>query len=94
MADALPDATFSHAASIQIINFTLKNSHMKNSPLLCALTISVAFAQSASAAPDPRDRVYTADQNSNTVSVISPVTNTLLGQIKLGNQRPDVLSPL
>jgi YVTN family beta-propeller protein len=26
--------------------------------------------------------------------VINPATNTLLGQIKLGNQRPDVLSPL
>ncbi|MBU0783755.1 MAG: hypothetical protein KJ798_00215 [Gammaproteobacteria bacterium] len=67
---------------------------MKNSSLLCALTVSVALAHSAHAAPDGRDRVYTADQNSNTVSVINPVTNTLLGQIKLGNQRPDVLSPL
>ncbi len=67
---------------------------MKNSSLLCALAVSVALAHSASAAPDGRDRVYTADQNSNTVSVINPVTNTLLGQIKLGNQRPDVLSPL
>jgi YVTN family beta-propeller protein len=46
------------------------------------------------AAPGPQDRVYTADQNSNTVSVISPATNTLLGQIRLGNTRPDVLSPL
>lgn len=35
------------------------------------------------------DRVYTADQSSNTVSVISPVTNTLLGTIALGNARPD-----
>jgi YVTN family beta-propeller protein len=48
----------------------------------------------AGAAPAPQDRVYTADQNSNTVSVFSPSTNTLLGQIKLGNARPDVLSPL
>lgn len=41
-----------------------------------------------------RDRVYTADQISNTVSVISPSDNKLVGQIRLGNARPDVLSPL
>ncbi len=40
------------------------------------------------------DRVYTADQSSNTVSVINPATNTLLGRISLGNPRPNVLSPL
>lgn len=65
---------------------------MKNSLLTfaaCALAM-----QCACAAPSAADRVYTADQNSNTVSVINPATNTLLGQIKLGNQRPDVLSPL
>lgn len=44
--------------------------------------------------PRSRDRVYTADQISNTVSVINPDNNTLLGQIRLGNVRPDVLSPL
>jgi YVTN family beta-propeller protein len=38
-----------------------------------------------------RDRVYTADQTSNTVSVIDPSTNTLLGTIALGNARPDDL---
>lgn len=60
-----------------------------------ASTVSIfAFAAAASAAPAPQDRVYTADQNSNTVSVIDPSTNTLLGQIRLGNARPDVLSPL
>lgn len=48
----------------------------------------------AHALPGAQDRVYTADQNSNTVSVIDPSTNTLLGQIRLGNLRPDVLSPL
>ncbi len=40
------------------------------------------------------DRVYTADQTSNTVSVIDPSTDTLLGQIVLGKPRPNVLSPL
>ncbi|MYM26872.1 hypothetical protein GTP58_00875 [Duganella sp. CY15W] len=48
----------------------------------------------AAAAPSPLDRVYTADQNTNTISVFNPASNTLLGQIKLGNARPDVLSPL
>ncbi len=37
------------------------------------------------------DRVYTADQVSNTVSVIDPATNRLLGQLRLGSER---LSPL
>lgn len=41
-----------------------------------------------------RDRVYTADQISNTVSVIDPVDNKLLGQIILGKPQPDILTPL
>jgi len=35
------------------------------------------------------DRVYTADQTSNTVSVIDPSTNRVLGTIPLGSQRLD-----
>ena len=61
--------------------------------LLAALPLALATAL-AHAAPVPGDRVYTADQNTNTVSVMDPVDNTLLGQIVLGNVRPDVLSPL
>ncbi len=34
-----------------------------------------------------RDRIYTADQSSNTVSVINPATNKLLGTIGLGAER-------
>jgi YVTN family beta-propeller protein len=34
-----------------------------------------------------RDRLYTADQSSNTVSVIDPSTNETLGTIALGDQR-------
>jgi YVTN family beta-propeller protein len=67
---------------------------MQARKFLCVLTVGSALAVSAFAAPGAQDRVYTADQNSNTVSVINPATNALLGQIKLGNQRPDVLSPL
>ena len=41
-----------------------------------------------------RDRVYTADQSSNTVTVIDPSTNRVLGTIPLGAQRlDDVLGP-
>ena len=40
------------------------------------------------------DRVYTADQTSNTVSVIDPAGNELLGVIRLGEPVPGALSPL
>src|SRR5713101_4260326 len=40
------------------------------------------------------DRVYTADQTSNTVSVIDPATNKMLGSIHLGQDVPAALSPL
>ncbi|HEY0759132.1 MAG TPA: YncE family protein [Acidisarcina sp.] len=40
------------------------------------------------------DRVYAADQTSNTVSVIDPSTNLSLGEIRLGDPVPAALSPL
>ena len=40
------------------------------------------------------DRVYAADQTSNTVSVIDPSSNKLLGVIRLGDPLPGSLSPL
>jgi YVTN family beta-propeller protein len=40
------------------------------------------------------DRVYVADQTSNTVSVIDPSANKLLGLIRLGDPIPAALSPL
>ena len=40
------------------------------------------------------DRVYAADQFSNTVSVIDPASNRLLGVIRLGDPQPANLSPL
>jgi YVTN family beta-propeller protein len=52
----------------------------------------------AASAPDipisGRDRVYTADQTSNTISVYNPQTNKLLGVIRLGKTAPENLSPL
>ncbi len=60
-----------------------------------------AFAGQAprsEAAPDipvsNRDRVYAAEQFSNTVSVIDPAANRLLGLIRLGDPQPANLSPL
>src|ERR1700746_2461902 len=56
--------------------------------------------QAPSAASDPdipishRDRVYSAAQYSNTVSVTDPVDNKLLGSIRLGDPLPASLSPL
>jgi len=41
-----------------------------------------------------RDRVYVAEQYSNTVSVIDPSTNRNLGVIQLGDPQPASLSPL
>ncbi|NWD04174.1 YncE family protein [Pseudomonas gingeri] len=41
-----------------------------------------------------QDRVYAAEQYSNTVSVVDPVDNKLLGVINLGDPQPGNLSPL
>src|SRR6185437_14500367 len=55
-------------------------------------------APGAAADPDIRvshhDRVYTAEQFSNTVSVTDPVDNKLVGVIRLGDPQPANLSPL
>ncbi|HEY4073005.1 MAG TPA: hypothetical protein VGM52_07865 [Herbaspirillum sp.] len=67
---------------------------MKKTNYAIAATLLSIAVNAAWALPSAQDRVYTADQNSNTVSVFNPATNTLIGQIKLGNQRPDILSPL
>jgi YVTN family beta-propeller protein len=52
----------------------------------------------AASAPDfavsGRDRVYAAEQFSNTVSVIDPSTNKSLGVIRLGDPQPMNMSPL
>jgi YVTN family beta-propeller protein len=66
-----------------------------------ALQIAAAFAgQAPGAASAPnipithRDRVYAAEQFSNTVSVTDPADNTLLGVIRLGDPSPGNFSPL
>ena len=64
---------------------------------LCFLPCAMA-EQAPWSRPDipisSHDRVYTADQTSNTVSVIDPAENKLLGVIRLGDPVPGALSPL
>lgn len=59
---------------------------------------SAGQAPFAASAPDipisHSDRVYAAEQYSNTVSVTDPVDNRLLGVIRLGDPSPSSLSPL
>jgi YVTN family beta-propeller protein len=67
--------------------------------LSIACLMPCAFAQQApwGRADVPlsaHDRVYAADQTSNTVSVIDPSSNQLLGVIRLGDPVPGALSPL
>jgi YVTN family beta-propeller protein len=81
---------------------------MKRTPFVAVLLASTALiggrhayagqAPFGVAAPDipvsHSDRVYSADQYSNTVSVTDPAANKLLGAIHLGNVSPSSLSPL
>ena len=72
--------------------------------LLAAMSVAGArdshAGQVPGAASDPdipishRDRVYAAEQFSNTVSVTDPVDNKLLGVIRLGDPLPGNFSPL
>src|SRR6201999_428970 len=61
-------------------------------------SVRAGQAPGAAASPDipisHRDRVYTAEQFSNTVSVTDPVDNKLVGVIKLGAPSPANFSPL
>src|SRR5438132_1965665 len=68
---------------------------------ICFAGQTAAWAgQAPAAASDPdipishRDRVYSAEQYSNTVSVTDPASNTLVGAIRLGDPLPANLSPL
>ena len=69
--------------------------------VLLAGTVTCAWAGQppyGTAAPDiplsSRDRVYAAEQFSNTVSVTDPATNKLVGVIRLGDPQPTNFSPL
>lgn len=68
--------------------------------VLLGLASPISPGKTPEAASEPsipissRDRVYTADQTSNTVSVFNPQTEKLLGVIRLGETTPKNLSPL
>jgi YVTN family beta-propeller protein len=81
---------------------------MKRNSILTVLLVPAALVcmrsawagQVPAAATDPdipishRDRVYSAEQFSNTVSVTDPVDNKLVGAIRLGQPLPGSFSPL
>ena len=81
---------------------------MRRAMFISPLSIAAVFAslssasagQAPGAAEDPdipvshHDRVYAAEQFSNTVSVIDPADNKLLGVIRLGDPSPANFSPL
>lgn len=81
---------------------------MKRSSILTALWAATALltahyawaGQAPGKSSDPdvpvsnRDRVYAAEQFSNTVSVTDPTSNNVLGVIRLGDPQPANLSPL
>jgi YVTN family beta-propeller protein len=66
--------------------------------ILGALSAGAGQAPLAAQAPDVpishRDRVYAAEQFSNTISVTDPADNKLLGEIRLGDPSPANFSPL
>ena len=65
---------------------------------LCAQPANAGQVPNESSASDipitHRDRVYSAEQFSNTISVIDPVDNKNLGLIRLGDPSPGNFSPL
>jgi YVTN family beta-propeller protein len=81
---------------------------MKRNSILTVLLVTTALfgvrsawaGQAPAAATDPdipishRDRVYSAEQFSNTVSVTDPADNKLVGAIHLGDPLPASFSPL
>jgi YVTN family beta-propeller protein len=78
--------------------------NLLNTGLLAVVYVAwhtAAFAgQAPGSAGDPdiaishRDRVYSAEQFSNTVSVTDPVDNRLVGVIRLGDPQPGNFTPL
>jgi YVTN family beta-propeller protein len=66
--------------------------------LLLAASANAGQVPGPASAPDipisSHDRVYLSDQTSNTVSVVDPATEKLLGVIRLGDPTPGNLSPL
>ncbi len=77
---------------------TLKTALLAGTVLALCPAAWAGQAPGALTAPEipisHHDRVYAAEQFSNTVSVTDPVDNKLLGVIKLGDPQPGNFSPL
>src|ERR1700755_3342598 len=75
-----------------------KNTLLAGTMLALCPTAWAGQAPAALSAPDipvsHHDRVYAAEQFSNTVSVTDPADNRLLGVIRLGDPTPGNVSPL
>jgi YVTN family beta-propeller protein len=79
--------------NIALIPAILMGAVLSSSPP--ALAGQAPYSSSETDIPvSHQDRVYTADQFSNTVSVTDPVNNRLLGVIRLGDPSPANFSPL
>jgi len=80
------------------MNRSLSTALLASTLLTCALPAWAGQAPYAASAPgiplSNRDRVYAAEQFSNTVSVTDPASNRLVGVIRLGDPQPANLSPL
>ncbi|MFG1421756.1 YncE family protein [Roseixanthobacter liquoris] len=80
------------------MNKTILRVLLASTILACAVPAFAGEAPFAASAPaiavSSHDRVYAAEQFSNTVSVTDPSTNKLLGVIRLGDPQPGNFSPL
>jgi YVTN family beta-propeller protein len=73
--------------------FFLCAALLASASIACAGQVPGA-ASDADVPISPRDRVYAAEQFSNTVSVTDPASGRLLGVIRLGDPAPGFMSPL
>jgi YVTN family beta-propeller protein len=81
-----------------LLSVCLVSASLAGTTLLYSQIAFAGQAPAAASAPDiplsHRDRVYAAEQFSNTVSVTDPADNKLLGVIRLGDPQPGNFSPL
>ncbi|MFJ6392864.1 beta-propeller fold lactonase family protein [Streptomyces sp. NPDC091972] len=75
------------AAALGAVSIAQADTSASASSRSSGVTTTAGDGTSVSVPVSGRDRVYTADQTSNTVTVIDPSTNKTLGTIALGAQR-------
>ena len=78
---------YNRAADLQLLQTsTSRHGTRENMVLIRRLAILAALPHGISTL-SPNDRIYTGDQTSNTITVIRPSDNTVLGTIALGSDR-------